>query len=143
MRTISISAALLWSVFLATAASGQESNPRRQAYERSTGDLEGLVAQAHSGRITPEQLRNRRRRVESRLAGELAQSPLDLKPGDLREVSVARGEMNQAIIHSHEFEFFGPVDRPEWGWYPSRKGISTGSTLEVDDQGRASYNVLR
>jgi hypothetical protein len=35
------------------------------------------------------------------------------------------------------------VDRPEWGWYPSRKGISTGSTLEVDDQGRASYNVLR
>lgn len=143
MRSIAIPSAVLASLSLGTAALAADSNPRRHAYERSAGDLEGLVAQAHSGRITPEQLRQRRRRVESRLAGELAESPVDLKPGDLREVSVARAEMNQVIIHSQEFEFFGPVDRPEWGWYPSRNGISTGSTLEVDAQGRASYNVLR
>jgi hypothetical protein len=143
MRSTSIPAAIVASLCLGVAATASDANPRRQAYERSAGDLEGLVSQARAGRITPEQLRQRRRRLEVRLAGELAVSPMDLKPGDLREISVARAEMNQVIIHSQEFEFFGPVDRPEWGWYPSRLGVSTGSTLEVDPQGRASYNVLR
>jgi hypothetical protein len=143
MRTTFAATALLMTLGLGAAAVADEANPRRQAYERSTGDLEGLVAQAKSGRITPEQLRNRRRRLEGSLERQLDGLPADLKPGDLREVGVARAEMNQAVIHSQEFEFFGPVDRPEWGWYPSRNRVATGSTLEVDPQGRARYNVLR
>jgi len=143
MRTTFAATALLMTLGLGAAAVADEANPRRQAYERSKGDLEGLVAQAKSGRITPEQLRNRRRRLEGSLERQLDGLPADLKPGDLREVGVARAEMNQAVIHSQEFEFFGPVDRPEWGWYPSRNRVATGSTLEVDPQGRARYNVLR
>lgn len=142
MHRAVLSSAFVLAMSLAAASSASDTNPRRQAYERSTGDLEGLVDQAKSGRITPEQLRNRRRRLERSLERELDGTPVDLKPGDLREVNVARAEMNQAIIHSQEFEFFGAVDRPEWGWYPSRQGVSTGSTLEVDAQGRARYNVL-
>jgi hypothetical protein len=66
-----------------------------------------------------------------------------MKPGDIREVTVSKAEMNQAVIQSQEFEFFGPEDRPEWGWYPSRRVPGTGSTLQVDDRGRARYSVLR
>ncbi len=69
--------------------------------------------------------------------------PVELKPGDLREVNQARAEMNQSIICSQEYEFFGSEDRPEWGWYPSRRVQSTGSTLTVQKDGRTSYNALR
>ncbi|MGA1266443.1 MAG: hypothetical protein ACO32J_04610 [Phycisphaerales bacterium] len=138
--TLSISMAILW---IASAALATDGSPQRRAFERSTLDLEGLVAQARQGRITAGQLRDRRRRLEARLDRELSLTPVELKPGDLQEVAAARAEMNQAVIHSQEFEFFGSEDRPEWGWYPSRRVPSTGSTLQVDDRGRSRYNVLR
>jgi hypothetical protein len=139
-RTLLIPVAIL---SIASAAWATDGNPQRLAFERSTLDLEGLVTQAREGRITAGQLRDRRRRLEARLDRELSQAPVELKPGDLQEVAAARAEMNQAVIHSQEFEFFGPEDRPEWGWYPSRRVPGTGSTLQVDDRGRARYSVLR
>jgi hypothetical protein len=47
------------------------------------------------------------------------------------------------VIHSQEFEFFGPEDRPEWGWFPSKAAKGTGSTLIVDPDGRTHYSPSR
>jgi hypothetical protein len=66
-----------------------------------------------------------------------------MKPGDIREVTVSKAEMNQAVIQSQEFEFFGPEDRPEWGWFPSKAAKGTGSTLIVDPDGRTRYSPSR
>ncbi|MFZ4722432.1 MAG: hypothetical protein ACOYMI_04705 [Phycisphaerales bacterium] len=128
---------------LASAALADGANPRRDAYVQSADQLDALVVRARDGRMDPERLRRERRRLESRLDRALSDMPVDLKPGDLREVSQARAEMNQSVIRSQEYEFFGPDDRPEWGWYPSRRIPSTGSTLTVQKDGRTSYNALR
>lgn len=139
----SLAAALALAFACCGAAVASDANPRRQALERSARELQSMVGDTHAGRITPEQLRNRRRRLERRLEVELDGMPVDLKPGDFREISMARAEMNHAVICSQEFEFFGTEDRPEWGWYPSRSRASTGSTLKVDIDGRTRYEVLR
>ena len=118
-------------------------NPQREVYMQSAEQLDALVIRARDGRIDPDRLRRERRRLESKLDRAISDLPVELKPGDLREVNQARAEMNQSVIRSQEYEFFGPEDRPEWGWYPSRRIQSTGSTLTVQKDGRASYNALR
>ena len=130
-------------VGLAGAAHADGANPQREAYMQSADQLDALVVRARDGRMDPERLRRERRRLESKLDRALSGMPVELKPGDLREVSQARAEMNQSVIRSQEYEFFGPDDRPEWGWYPSRRVPSTGSTLTVENDGRTSYNALR
>lgn len=140
MRTIA--AGILMTV-AATSAWASDNNPRREAYEQSSVQLDDLVDKARVGKVSQEQLRRERRRVEARLERRLDQAPVDMKPGDMREVSVARAEMNQSIIRSQEYEFFGPEDRPEWGWYPSRMVQSTGSTLTVEKDGRSTYSALK
>ena len=126
----------------ASALAG-EANPRRAAFERSTEQLDALLRRARDGQLSPEQLRARRRRLEALLNQALSTMPADMKPGDMREVTVSRAEMNQAVIRSQEFEFFGPEDRPEWGWFPSRAAQGTGSTLIVDPDGRTRYDAPR
>ena len=118
-------------------------NRQREVYMQSAEQLDALVTRARDGRIDPDRLRRERRRLESKLDRALSDMPVELKPGDLREVNEARAEMNQSVIRSQEYEFFGPEDRPEWGWYPSRRIQSTRSTLTVQKDGRASYNALR
>lgn len=127
----------------AAPALAAEANPRREALDRSTEQLQGLVRRAREGQLSPQQLRSSRRRLEALLDHELSTLPVDMKPGDAREVSASRTELNQAVIHSQEFEFFGPVDRPEWGWFPSRAVRSAGSTLIVDPDGRTRSSASR
>lgn len=127
----------------AGAAHAGDANPQRDAYFDGKGQLDELVQRAEHGGISQQALRRERRRVEQRVEHRLSQAPVELKPGELREVSAARAEMNQSVIRSQEFEFFGPVDRPEWGWYPSRSVRSTGSTLTVQPDGRSTYSALR
>lgn len=131
------------SLVAGASALAGEANPRRAAFERSTEELDGLVRRARDGQLSPEQLRARRRRLEARLSHEVSQLPVDMKPGDMREVTVSQAEMNQAVIQSQEFEFFGPEDRPEWGWFPTKRAQSTGSTLIVEKDGRTRYSALR
>ena len=118
-------------------------NPQREVYMQSAEQLDALVIRARDGRIDPDRLRRERRRLESKLDRAISDLPVELKPGDLREVNQARAEMNQSVIRSQEYEFFGPEDRPEWGWYPRRRIQRTGSTLTVQKDGRTSYNALR
>jgi hypothetical protein len=136
---IGIALVLGWTA----SALADGANPQREAYMRSAEQLDALVIRAREGRIDPDRLRRERRRLESKLDRAISDLPVELKPGDLREVNQARAEMNQSVIRSQEYEFFGPEDRPEWGWYPSRRIPSTGSTLTVQKDGRTSYNVLR
>jgi hypothetical protein len=136
---IGIALVLGWTA----SALADGANPQREAYMRSVEQLDALVIRAREGRIDPDRLRRERRRLESKLDRAISDLPVELKPGDLREVNQARAEMNQSVIRSQEYEFFGPEDRPEWGWYPSRRIPSTGSTLTVQKDGRTSYNVLR
>lgn len=130
-------------VGLASSALADGGNPQREVYMQSAEQLDALVTRARDGRIDPGRLRRERRRLESKLDRAISDLPVDLKPGDLREVNQARAEMNQSVIRSQEYEFFGPEDRPEWGWYPSRHIQSTGSTLTVRKDGGTSYNALR
>jgi hypothetical protein len=136
---IGIALVLGWTA----SALADGANPQREAYMRSVEQLDALVIRAREGRIDPDRLRRERRRLESKLDRAISDLPVELKPGDLGEVNQARAEMNQSVIRSQEYEFFGPEDRPEWGWYPSRRIPSTGSTLTVQKDGRTSYNVLR
>lgn len=139
LSRLGIVLALGWTA----SAIADDGNPQREAYVQSADQLDALVVRARDGRMDPERLRRERRRLESKLDRTLSDMPVELKPGDLREVSQARAEMNQSVIRSQEYEFFGPDDRPEWGWYPSRRVPSTGSTLTVQKDGRTSYNALR
>lgn len=139
MSRIAIVLALGWTA----SAIADDGNPQREAYVRSADQLDALVVRARDGRMAPDRLRRERRRLESKLDRAISDMPVELKPGDLREVNQARAEMNQSVIRSQEYEFFGPEDRPEWGWYPSRRIPSTGSTLTVQKDGRTSYNALR
>jgi len=139
LSRLGIVLALGWTA----SAIADDGNPQREAYVQSADQLDALVVRARDGRMDPERLRRERRRLESKLDRTLSDMPVELKPGDLREVSQARAEMNQSVIRSQEYEFFGPDDRPEWGWYPSRRVPSTGSTLTVQKDGRTSYSALR
>jgi hypothetical protein len=139
LSRLGIVLALGWTA----SAIADDGNPQREAYVQSADQLDALVVRARDGRMDPERLRRERRRLESKLDRTLSDMPVELKPGDLREVNQARAEMNQSVIRSQEYEFFGPDDRPEWGWYPSRRVPSTGSTLTVQKDGRTSYNALR
>lgn len=134
---------LLFACVAAPIAFADEANPRRDAYIDSAAQLDALLDRAQNGALDPSRLRRERRRVEAKLDRRLAALPVDFKPGELREENHARAEMNQSVIRSQEYEFFGPEDRPEWGWYPSRQVPSTGSALTVQRDGRTTYNALR
>ena len=133
----------LLASLMAPIALADDANPRRDAYVDSAEQLDALLDRAQSGTLDPSRLRRERRRVEAKLDRRLAALPVDFKPGELRDENHARAEMNQSVIRSQEYEFFGPEDRPEWGWYPSRQVPSTGSTLSVQKDGRTTYNALR
>ena len=105
-----------------------DANPRCEAIERSTEQVKALVATARDGRLQTGQLRAQRRREEARLEHQLDALPVDLKPGDLGAISRCSAALNQALIESHELEFFGSVARPEWGWYPDGVPHTAGST---------------
>lgn len=124
MRVVVVCAgSVVGSVAMAT-----DLNPRAEAMDRSAAQVDALVAGARDGRLAPAQLRMQRRRVEARLAHELDTMPLELKPGDLRAIAQSRAELNQSLIESQEYEYFGPVARPEWGWFPQGVPHTVGST---------------
>lgn len=143
MTPIRTSFTLALALLSVSSAWAADDKPQKQAYVQSTARLDGFVRSAEEGVITPQQLRSQRRRVEARLNQVLSDAPIELKPGDLHEIAAARCEMNQSVIRSQEFEFFGSEDRPEWGWFPSKEIASTGSTLTVSKDGRSHYSALR
>jgi hypothetical protein len=128
---------------LAAPVFAGDANPQRDAYMDGKGQIDDLLRRAERGGLSQDRLRRERRRVEQRVALRVSQVATELKPGDLREVSAARAEMNQSVIRSQEYEFFGAEDRPEWGWFPSRRLASTGSHLTVAPDGRSTYSALR
>lgn len=135
--------AVLLFACASTGAFAADAHPQRDAYMEGKDRLDDLVARAERGDMSQDRLRHERRQVERRVQLRIAEAPTELKPGELHEVSAARAEMNQSVIRSQEFEFFGPVDRPEWGWFPSRAVPSTGSHLTVRKDGRSTYSALR
>lgn len=96
------------------------------ALERAGASLQALLERAHHGELSQSALRIARRAVEARLELELAGMATDLRPGEMERLGDARAKLNQIIIRCQEWEFFGPNDRPEWGWYPSRQIRSVG-----------------
>jgi glycine/D-amino acid oxidase-like deaminating enzyme len=134
---------IVLAALAAPVALADGSNPHRDAYLESTQRLDSLVERAQDGRIDLARLRRERRRLEARLDRTLSELPVEFRPGELREVNQARAELNQSVMKSQEYEFFGPEDRPEWGWFPSRNPQSTGSTLTVEGDGRTRYSALR
>lgn len=99
------------------------------ACEAAREDLLRLVDKARRGEISQQGLRLARRAIEARLEIAVARLAIDLRPGEFAELGEARSRLNQAIIRSQEWEVFGPTDRPEWGWYPSRDIRSTDGTV--------------
>lgn len=111
---------------------------QKEAVVEATDTLGQLVVNAHGGQLTPEQLRDRRIRVERHLDQTLSDAPAATHPKELAEVDKCRTDFNQQIIRSQEYEFFGPNDNPQWGWYPSRQIKSAGTAVKVDNAGRAA-----
>jgi len=102
-----------------------------EAVDRAREQLSTIEA-AHRG-VTPRGgLRLARLAVEAKLERSIASMTVDLRPGEFAALGDARGRLNQAIIRCQEWEFFGPHDRPEWGWYPSRKIRSSEQSVVVD-----------
>lgn len=134
---------LVTITLLAAPALAGDGDAQRDAYIDGKSQLDDLVASAERGGMSQERLRRERRRVERCVVQRIAEAPVEAKPAEMRDVSAARAEMNQSVIRSQEFEFFGAEDRPEWGWYPSRTVRSTGSHLTVDKEGRSTYSALR
>lgn len=96
-----------------------------EAIESARLDLLGAVAHARRGELSQQALRMTRLAIEARLSLAIARMEIDLRPGEFAALGSARARLNQAIIRSQEWEVFGPKDRPEWGWYPSRDIEST------------------
>jgi len=100
-----------------------------QAIEQAREDLAAIVARAHRGELSQRGLRLSRRAIEARLELALASVSVDLRPGEMEMLGEARSKLNQQILRCQEWEFFGPKDRPEWGWYPSRQIRSTDGAI--------------
>ncbi len=122
-------------------ASGVDS--QKKLLEQSTISIEQLVQHAHDGKLTPEQLRIQRTQVERTLEVNLGNSAIAVRAKEQKVVYQARTDLNQQVMRSQEFEFFGPHDRPEWGWYPSRHIQSTGSAVKVDNAGKATLTPAK
>lgn len=138
--SIACAALALTLPMVALAADGTS---QKEVINESTVVLEQLVQKAHDGKISPEQLRKQRLRVERTLDTNLNNAPVAARAKEQVAVNQARTDLNQQIMSSQEFEFFGPEDRPEWGWFPSRQIQSTGSVLKVDPNGKAKLTPAK
>ncbi len=101
------------------------------AIERARHDLLSAVASARRGELSQQGLRMARRAIEVRLDLEVSRMDIELRPGEMALLADARSKLNHAIIRSQEWEAFGPADRPEWGWYPSRTVESVEHSITV------------
>jgi hypothetical protein len=123
--------------YSATAAGPQPAAaspvPQVQAYRESERLLQSFVHSAYRGECSQHDLREARVALESALAVELERLAFAFIPGDRRAVEEARAAFNQQIMRSQEWEYFGPVPQPEWGWYPDRVAQSEGISLRVED----------
>ena len=140
LSALACAALLLALPQLALAADG---TTQKEVINESTVVLEQLVQKAHDGKISPEQLRKQRIRVERTLDANLNNAPVAARAKEQVAVNQARTDLNQQIMSSQEFEFFGSEDRPEWGWYPSRHIQSTGSVVKVDQIGKAKLTPAK
>ena len=104
-----------------------------QAYRASERILQTFVHSAYRGECSQHDLREARIALESALAAELDRLAFAFIPGDGRAVDEARAAFHQQIMRSQEWEYFGPVPQPEWGWYPDRVAESEGISLRVGD----------
>lgn len=125
------------SQFAATAAEPRPSAaspvPQVQAYLESERMLQAFIHSAYRGECSQHDLREARVALESALAVELNRLSIAFIPGDRRAVEEARAAFHQQIMRSQEWEYFGPVPQPEWGWYPDRVTQSEGISLRVED----------
>jgi len=94
---------------------------RVDAILSSSDVLLSLVRQAHRGERTPQELRHARLELEASLRRTLASMPAVTRPEDVLLAERAVGRLNQVIIRSQEWEFFGAQPRPQWGWDPQRE----------------------
>lgn len=140
LRALALAAAVLVPAggqFAATAASAKalaaSPVPQVQAYRESERLLQSFVHSAYRGECSQHDLREARVALESALAAELERLAFAFIPGDRRAVEEARAAFNQQIMRSQEWEYFGPVPQPEWGWYPDRVAQSEGISLRVED----------
>jgi hypothetical protein len=107
--------------------------PQVQAYRESERMLQEFVHNAYRGECSQRDLREARLALESALAAELNRLAIAFIPGDRRAVEEARAAFHQQVMRSQEWEYFGPVPQPEWGWYPDRVAESEGISLRVED----------
>lgn len=107
--------------------------PQVQAYRESERLLSTFVRSAYSGECSQHDLREARIALESALVAELDRLAFAFIPGDRRAVEEARAAFHQQVMRSQEWEYFGPVPQPEWGWYPDRVAQSEGISLRVED----------
>ena len=107
--------------------------PQVQAYLESERLLQTFVHSAYRGECSQHDLRDARIALESALAVELERLAFAFIPGDRRAVEEARAAFHQQIMRSQEWEYFGPVPQPEWGWYPDRVAEGEGISLRVED----------
>ncbi len=140
LRALALAVAVLVPTggqFAATAASAKalaaSPVPQVQAYLESERLLQSFVHSAYRGECSQHDLREARVALESALAVELERLAFAFIPGDRRAVEEARAAFNQQIMRSQEWEYFGPVPQPEWGWYPDRVAQSEGISLRVED----------
>ena len=140
LSALACAALLLALPQFALAADG---TTQKEVINETTVILQQLVQKAHDGKISPEQLRKQRIRVERTLDANLNNAPVASRAKEQVVVNQARTDLNQQIMSSQEFEFFGSEDRPEWGWYPSRHIQSTGSVVKVDNAGKASLTPAK
>ncbi|MSR33798.1 MAG: hypothetical protein EXS12_03205 [Phycisphaerales bacterium] len=116
---------------------------QKEVIAQATATLEQLVQKGHDGKITQAQLRTQRMLIERRLEASLLQSPIAVRAKEQDAVNHVRTALNQKIMFSQEFEFFGSQDQPEWGWYPSRQIKSAGAVLRVDKAGKATLTPVK
>jgi hypothetical protein len=140
LRAIALVAAALvpsGGDFAATAAGPRPSEvsavPQIQAYRESERMLQSFIHSAYRGECSQHDLREARVALESALAVELDRLAIAFIPGDRRAVEEARAAFHQQVMRSQEWEYFGPVPQPEWGWYPDRVAQSEGISLRVED----------
>lgn len=114
-------------------AVGASTVPQVQAYLESERLLKSFVHSAYRGECSQRDLREARVALESALEVTLGRLEVAFVPGDRQAVDEARAAFRQQIIRSQEWEYFGPVPRPEWGWYPDRVTESEGIALRIED----------
>jgi hypothetical protein len=104
-----------------------------QAYRESERLLQSFIHGAYRGECSQHDLREARVALESALAVELERLAIAFIPGDRRALDEARAAFHQQVMRSQEWEYFGPVPQPEWGWYPDRVAQSEGISLRVEE----------